>query len=295
MIFLWSTVARYSGILQGRNEVAAGQGLDWLITPATYLLSILFVFWYSGLTVVNVLICLVFALLVSSVIGRLKVGVLTDKTVSAAYAIGEWRSSWLSFTLIQTISVLNLRAPIFLLFILGSEADAGVFRVADSIGQFLSVILIVVNVVIGPRIAAYYSAGNLTDLQRLARNSARVAFAACLLGTIAFFLVGEWLIRLVFGDEFIRAYGVVLILAVGQLVNTFCGSVGLILSMTGHERKIIGMWACSLLLNVAIGFFLIPALGAEGAAVGVLVGMIAWNVMLLSYTWRQLEIKVSVL
>ena len=95
-----------------------------------------------------------------------------------------------------------------------------------------------------------------------------------------------------FGSEYEGSVWILLmIIAVGQFVNVFFGSVGNVLNMTGNERfSLIGM-ILGLVTNVVLAVILIPKYHAVGAALSCSAGIIVWNITLAVFVKRQLNIR----
>lgn len=102
---------------------------------------------------------------------------------------------------------------------------------------------------------------------------------------------GKPLIRLAFGEEFTIVSFVPLVLLVGgQLVNVFFGSVGQLLSMSGHEKDTLTGQIVALVVNVIACATLIPFYGVVGAALGVSISIIFWNIILGVLVFKKLKI-----
>ena len=98
------------------------------------------------------------------------------------------------------------------------------------------------------------------------------------------------LLRL-FGPGFDVARPALLILAGAQLVNALAGSVGILMSMTGHQNAVSVVLAFAAALNVGLNFALIPRYGLIGAAVATGLATVAWNVTLAVLVRRRLGIR----
>jgi O-antigen/teichoic acid export membrane protein len=70
-----------------------------------------------------------------------------------------------------------------------------------------------------------------------------------------------------FGSGFSGSAMVLSILAVGQFVNVITGSVGYLLTMSGHERLQRNNFAVCAAISVLLNIVLVPRLGAIGAAI----------------------------
>ena len=97
-----------------------------------------------------------------------------------------------------------------------------------------------------------------------------------------------------FGPEFTRGYWALAILTVGQLVNASVGSVGFLMSMTGHQREAARVFAGAAVLNVVLNASLIPLWGINGAAIATATTTIIWNVALALYVWRRLGVRATI-
>ena len=83
-------------------------------------------------------------------------------------------------------------------------------------------------------------------------------------------------------------------LASACLVNALCGSVGLLLIMTGYERKAAAIMGTAALLNIIMNVVLIPLYGTVGAAISTAVSMVAWNLAMLYQVIRIHHINPSI-
>ena len=84
----------------------------------------------------------------------------------------------------------------------------------------------------------------------------------------------------IFGPDFVSGWTVLVIGAVGQLVNCGVGSVGYLLLMSGNQKRLIKVQCAMTVVSVVTNITLIPTLGLVGAALasaGVNVGGNLWN------------------
>jgi O-antigen/teichoic acid export membrane protein len=112
-----------------------------------------------------------------------------------------------------------------------------------------------------------------------------------LLLTIFFVLSGRTFFNLIFGHEYAAAYVPLLILLVGQMVNSAAGLVGLLLNMTGHENETAIRMAVAAVISITLNLLLIPIWGIQGAATAEALSMIIWNILLWRVVRRRLGIN----
>jgi O-antigen/teichoic acid export membrane protein len=105
---------------------------------------------------------------------------------------------------------------------------------------------------------------------------------------LALAVLGYWLLGL-YGEAFVTAYPVLLLLSLSQLIAASVGMlVGYLLTMTDHQKvasKIIGATA---ILNLVLTLLLTPRFGIMGTASATLVATLARSVVLLIAVRRVL-------
>ncbi len=213
------------------------------------------------------------------------------KETKPLYESQKWRSSLWSFTMLAGINVLNSNIDIIILGLFLTVKEVGIYKIASQMAIFTSFGLQAINVAIGPRFARLYALGEKEKLQRLVTLSARAVFFFNLFITLFFIIAGKELLSLVFGTAFIGSYEPLLILLIGQFVNSAAGSVGLILNMTGHENDTVKGRTIALITSIVLNFILIPFLGIAGAAIASAMSMIIWNAILWWIVWKKTGIN----
>lgn len=208
----------------------------------------------------------------------------------------QWIGAFLPFLLISFVYTLGANAGVVLLGILSNDSEVAAFRVAERGAQLVSLPLLLVNMVVAPYFSDSWNGQNMTHLRRLYVSSARVAFALSLPVALIFIFFGDWVVSIAFGKEYGNtSYVPLIILTLGQLVNVFFGAVGLLLSMTGHERLTLTGQTVGLVVNVTMCAILVPHYGAVGAACAVSFGMIVWNILLAFVVFKKAGVKPGVI
>lgn len=170
-------------------------------------------------------------------------------------------------------------SDVFILGILGTSSELGVYSAASKTVLASSLILFVMNSVTAPKYAKLYKMGDITSIERLAQNSSKILFVAALFPTVFLFLFPDWVMSW-FGDDFVIGASVLMILAFGQFINVALGSVGYILVMTNNHyifRKILFI---IVLLNILLSVILFQIIGVIGVALATATAIILLNVAL---------------
>ena len=282
----------------GLQRVIAGHLPEWLVRPLLYLgLLLAAIALGEQLTATRAMLLNVATMGVAFIIGAWMLwrawpaGVRTEQP---EYHLRAWLASSLPFALLTGLQLLNTRVDIIMLGAMAGPEPVGMYNVAMQGASLLLFGLGAVNMAVSPVLARLWSEGDVPRMQAIVTRSARaitlfslpMAAGLCLFATE--FL---WL----FGEAFTAARTVLIILVLTELINVVFGSVGVLLTMTGHER--LAAWGAGLamLVNVALNWLLIPRYGMEGAATASLATMLVWNLLFAFWIWRRLGIVPSVI
>ena len=140
-------------------------------------------------------------------------------------------------------------------------AEAGVYSVATQFGMMLMLLPGVIATILFPRVAAEQDQrGETTSL--VTRYTAFVTFFVCL-AAVPF----SFLLPLIYGAEFAESTRLLLILLPGVYLVGVESVLVQHFNALGLPRIIPIYWVVTLFLNLTLVFWLVPRLGAQGAAV----------------------------
>lgn len=188
-----------------------------------------------------------------------------------------------SFLLMQSFDVLMLKQ-------FENYTVVAIYSVAVKLTLLLSVALASVNAVLAPKIAEDYNRGDKKALAAKIKKSTRLIFVSTAPAIVILALGADWILSW-FGSAYVAAKTPLLILLLGQAVNTLCGSVGVYLNMTSKQNVFQWIVASALVLNVSLNAYLIPIYGMIGAAWATAASMMAWNIIAVGYVYKMDRIK----
>ena len=188
-----------------------------------------------------------------------------------------------SFLLMQSFDVLMLKQ-------FENYTVVAIYSVAVKLTLLLSVALASVNAVLAPKIAEDYNRGDKKALAAKIKKSTRLIFVSTAPAIVILALGADWILSW-FGSAYVAAKTPLLILLLGQAVNTLCGSVGVYLNMTSKQKVFQWIVASALVLNVSLNAYLIPMYGMIGAAWATAASMMAWNIIAVGYVYKMDRIK----
>jgi len=186
-----------------------------------------------------------------------------------------------------TILFLLSWTDIFMLGAMVSSEEVGIYNVAFKTSSIGLIIILVFNVVIGPKISELYNRNEIKKLKKTIIKTTQLITIT----TIPIFLiliVFRKDILSFFGSEFILGETTLVILSFSVLINAISGNVDQILNMTNHHRLMRNIALVCLTENVILNFILIPKYGINGAATASLITNISLNLISIYYIKKKL-------
>jgi O-antigen/teichoic acid export membrane protein len=203
--------------------------------------------------------------------------------------IGAWRESLYSLASLKAVNVVAGRLPLLMLgYVSGPEA-AALFSLSARMAETVSFALWIVAMTTGPLLAEFHANRDYRAMQKLlTRSTIAISFWAVPIA-LGLVIAGRWLLGW-FGPRFPAAYPILVVLVIGQTVNSITGTVGLTMNMGGLERVVLKAQAVGLAITAVLCLALIPLWGPLGAAVGAAMALIFWNIILAIQLHRRLGI-----
>jgi O-antigen/teichoic acid export membrane protein len=175
---------------------------------------------------------------------------------------------------------------------IAGTSSVATYAVASRLADVVAFALAVASSIVAPMIATLYHAGRMEDLQHVLHSAGRWVTLAALVVAVVLVL-GPVDFLAFFGDAYIAASTVLMILVIGQLLNAFAGPVGFLLSMTGKQKESAGILLSGVVINAALNLLLIPRYAELGAAVATAATTIYWNVAMTIFASRKLGLRAT--
>ena len=213
---------------------------------------------------------------------------------AADYRLRDWAKISAATWVTQMASAVFRTIDVVIAGIFLPPREVGLYFAASRVAALISFVLTSTNMILGPEVARLHHAGAHAELTRTLKLASLMIFLPSLLAFVVCVLFAEQVLGL-FGAGFSEARPQLLILAVGQLANSAAGCVGLVLMMTGLERKNAEVLVTTSLATVAAMAVLTPLYGTLGTAVAASGGLIVWNLRLWLVARRHTAYDPSVL
>ena len=294
LVFLGSLNVFYAQILAGFKDIAKRTVIaNFIGSPVVIVFTVLLLavgtgMWgYLGAQIINAFVVVVLLVLAAWKLtpapARFSFAPLApvspDVTSFAAAAFG-----------MAVLDFLVSQADRILLGFYLNPRLVGIYVLAATLSGFLPLILQSVNQIFAPVIADLHARGQIEVLRRLFQTLTKWVIASTLPLALVVITFSPQLMR-IFGPDFVSGWPVLVIGAVGQLVNCAVGSVGYLLLMSGNQKRLIRVQFVMAGVSVVVNLILIPVLGIVGAAIAAALINVASNVWNLSQVRKALHIS----
>lgn len=298
LIPLQALLVPASGAQSGFQQVVKAQLPILLIQPSVFIILLLTI-WIVFPDIISTDISLKLLIIATTIalfsaIMFLKKS-LPNEVLSAEpiYEVRKWSSSALPLVLAGGMFIVNFNADIIMLGFLADMESIGIYKAATRLSELVVFALVVINTPLSPLVARLYTAGEMQTLQKTLRKSAFLSFLLGLPLVLVFLFFGTCLM-MVFGSEYSDGAIALGILSIGQLVLLASGPAGIVLVMTGNERKFAAIVTFSALINIVLNGVFISTLGINGAALATAISTTFFGILLIRYTANILKLNTTV-
>lgn len=167
--------------------------------------------------------------------------------------------------------------------------EAGAYFASDRLSKLLSLALISVNQVYGPRVSREFARSNILEVRSLTTKSTLFSLVFSLSGMVIFSVFGSYFMA-TFSIEYVSYMSLLIILTFGQVVNTACGPMSTLMDMTGQEKQnamIITVFGSISPPLQIIGALLFSVYGVAYASAFCLAG---WSLARIYFCWKNIRV-----
>lgn len=279
------------GILKGYKDTFNALLPEFLILPSRVVIFIcLFFIWevspvdaitaYISGEILAVLLAVGFLVKKINAIGDVRQEYERKKIFSLATTMLFTNSSALFYN----------QANLWIIGMFMSTEAVGVFGVASRLVNLVVFSLMAFSTIIPPLMSSIHASDDRNELRRVTSVSTRWILSISMPIILILIFEGKFILKYGFGERFEDAYIVLVILAIGQLINAGSGLVGLLLQMTGSHKvlmKITFIWG---IISVVLNFILVPRFGIVGAAIATAFCLAMANISAVFTAYKKLSI-----
>ncbi len=183
----------------------------------------------------------------------------------------------------STMAFMIGQTGVIMLGMFRAEAEVGYYAIAVKLATLTTFVLTAINSMAAPKFSELFHSEKMDELFYVAQKSAKLIFCTTVPILVGLLVLGKPILKLLFGPEFTAAYGAMVLLVIGQFVNSISGSTGYFMNMTGSHNAYRNIIFGVAVITVGLGFALIPPFGIIGAAFAGMISLVFWNISTLLY------------
>ena len=214
------------------------------------------------------------------------------RTVKPVYETRQWLATAIPLAAFSAMHMLLANIDVLMVGSISGTPAAGVYAVAARIAVFSIFALTAVNAIAAPVITELYEKGDKQALQAMLTKYARINTIFALAVTVGFYLAGDYILHW-FGPSFSTGFVALMVLCGGHVINAAAGSVGFLLTMTGHEKQALYILFLTVAANIVLNALMIPLWGITGAAMATALSTVLWNGGMWGYARRKLGLDTA--
>ncbi len=298
LIFALACLGLYSALIRSAKRVFASQLYEPVLRPSVLIIG-LGIASALGLSLsARSAIILTFIAAVISLVGiALHFHMIAPKTHRAPLDLTDrrqWIAVGIPLLFMNVVQEVLNQIDVIFLGHLASPTASGLYAAAWRLASLVPFALVSLSFISAPMIAVAHRRKDFTELARIAKLNARLAFGFSLAMALFLALIGRLALS-AFSPEFEAAYPALLILLLGGLISAWTGSVGYLMTMTGRHNPALFSASAALLCNIVVNLTLIPKFGIIGAATAATTGILVYNLLMWLHVRRTMGIDASVL
>ncbi|MDE2447132.1 MAG: oligosaccharide flippase family protein [Alphaproteobacteria bacterium] len=221
----------------------------------------------------------------------------TARLAGPAEAVSDWagtRDSLLPLWGAGIVFAMIQQMDVVVVGYLMNGAETGAYFAAQKTATLLSLVLIAGGLVTAPIMASLYEKRDHAALQKLCKELVLAIAVVTFLGFVFLVFAGNLLLSF-FNPSFTSAYGILLILAFGCMIDAVSGPTAYLMQMTSYEKAYLKIMVICYLLVIALQFALIPRYGGIGAALASASGTVIWNLWSIALLRTKAALDPSIL
>lgn len=207
------------------------------------------------------------------------------------YQLGTWMKYSLPLFLVDGIGFMLTNADVVVVGLYLPPDQVGIYFAAAKTIVLVQFVYFSVKAAAAPRFSAIIAANDHGALASFASQATRWTFWPSLVIGLCALAAGELLLSL-FGPNFTDGYWLMVILFAGILTKASIGPAEILLSMAGHQKLCVAVYAVTLIAAVMLYSVMIPLYGLTGAAVAAATAIMIESLLLHLTVRRTLGITL---
>ena len=170
---------------------------------------------------------------------------------------------------------------------------AGIYGAAYAIGNYASLALMPLGIVLYPNVIKTYDKGKLSETRNYFKYSIKYLMMVAIPSAFGLSILAKPILQILTTPEFVSGSTIIPFIAFGALLFSFYQICVYIIHLVGKTGITVRLLAASAGINILLNFILIPHMGVLGAAIATLTAYGVLGILTLMVTRRYLKFDLS--
>jgi O-antigen/teichoic acid export membrane protein len=184
--------------------------------------------------------------------------------------------TWLSLSMpmmfVISVQFLILRSDIFMLGLLTTTVDVGVYSAGSKLAQAATLAMVALNIIFSPRASELFQKQNYKGLRRLYFKTLKYQALLSLFFIVVLAILAPYILA-VLGEGYTNALPVIYVLLTGYALNALWGPIPFLMIMTKYEMQAMWLTFGAAILNIVLNIIFINQYGILGAAIATVIAI----------------------
>jgi O-antigen/teichoic acid export membrane protein len=158
------------------------------------------------------------------------------------------------------------------------SASVGKYHVILKIATVISFTLQAVDSILAPKLSRAFHDKDMTLFKKLVKVATIINSLISIILFLGIVFFQDFILG-IFGKEFLLVSLPLLILCIGQLINSIFGPIGSIFQMTGNQKIFQNILLISFGINLTLNLLLAPKFGIKGVAIATAFSLITSKIL----------------
>jgi len=265
--------------LRGIKILKISELLRSMFTPSIILIGFL-IFWGKNFNIIDILYLFSIATILGFILSiwmveyKLKAYPKQENPLT----IQELMKVSLPMMFNSIISATITLMPLLFLEHFSSVKEVGIYSLCVKIASIISIILVIMNTIIAPKIAELFWSKKMAELQKIIFQSVEIISLSSIFMAIILIFSSNYILA-IFGNDFYGGRYILWVLILGQLISSISGSVSLFLNMSGYQKVLRNLNALVLVFCLVLNLIFTPFYGVKSVAIVSAIGTILMNIL----------------
>ena len=216
------------------------------------------------------------------------------KKIKSEYQFKMWICSLFSLGMLSSIQTFIGNSDVLLVGYFCTVHDVGIYKVAQQGVALMLIAQTGVSAVVSAKLSQGFANKDMQKIIQISDYAVMIFSTTSVIIFSVYCIFGKSFINFAFGESYVFSYGILIVLALGQMVNSLTGPVMTLLIMKKCERLAFMSVAFGGIFMFSSVIFLVGKYSYLGVGISSSLGVAITNIILSIIVWKKLNFNPTI-